>query len=126
VGRPCYTGYRMKKSPNDICGDCGALRIFHTQRVPGPGFAVCKSFVVAHQTGPLAGILPGDVVRVIYHGAPTSLLVITKVKEFSIEGKDGEYPCKITLVGSELRFYGPIINNVQSVLRNVRLVKEVK
>lgn len=67
----------------------------------------------------------GDILRVIYHGAPTSLMQVTKVNKHSIEGLDGEHRCKITKVSeTDFRFYVELGPNRQTVLRNIRFIAE--
>ena len=66
----------------------------------------------------------GDVIRVVYHEAPTALMKVTRVNRHSFHGLDGEWQCKVTVVSdTELRFYGSLGPNRQTVLRNVRLQK---
>ena len=77
---------------------------------------------VIHGDGPFADFRSGDVIRVIYHDAPTALMIITRIKAHSLEGLDGESKCKVTIVSpTELRFYGEIGPNRQTVLRDVAL-----
>jgi hypothetical protein len=47
---------------------------------------------------------------------------VTKIKEHSISGLDGDQKCKITQVSpTELRFYAEISPNRESVLRDVKV-----
>jgi hypothetical protein len=80
---------------------------------------------IEHTSGPFAGLKAGDAVRVIYHEAPTELIQLTKINNYSIEGKAGEFACKVTLVGAnnEMRLYITVAENRERVLRGVRLVK---
>jgi hypothetical protein len=77
-----------------------------------------------HESGPFAGIVPGDLIRVIYHGAPTALMLIDSVKQYSIHGMDGTQPCKITMVSpTDLRFYARLSEVRETVLRQISIVK---
>lgn len=80
-----------------------------------------SSFIASKIPG---SVSKGDILRVIYHGAPTALMIVTKVNNYSIEGLDGETKCRITLVGisTELRFYAELSPNRQTVLRHVKVV----
>lgn len=67
------------------------------------------------------GIGPGDVLSIIYHGAQASLIQVTKVNQYSVEGRDGEASCKLTWVSErDMRFYASLGPNRQSVLRPVQ------
>ncbi len=84
-----------------------------------------------HTEGPFTGIAPGDALRILYHGTTAALITVTRINHYSLEGKDGEFPCKVTIVGPlqfapELRFYAELGPNRQTVLRDVRIRKEVR
>lgn len=82
-----------------------------------------KKYVV-HTDGPFRDILPGDLLRVVYHGAPTALMRVTRVKQHALIGHEGGIACKVTKVGDrELRFYAELGPNRQTVLRDVKLAK---
>jgi hypothetical protein len=79
---------------------------------------------IFHIEGPFAGLKPGDVISIVYHGAPTSLMRVTKVRNYSLEGLDGEFKCRVTIVTpTELRFYGELGPNRETVLRGIRIEK---
>lgn len=68
----------------------------------------------------------GDVCSVFYRGVVVALIQVTKINRYSMEGMDGEHPCKVTSVGdnSELRFYVESGPNRETVLRQVKLRRE--
>jgi len=80
--------------------------------------------MAVRENSPFFGIQKGDIIQVIYDGAQVSLMQVTKIRNYSIQGKDGDCDCKVTWVSdSELRFYAPITPVRTSVLRCVKIKK---
>ena len=79
---------------------------------------------IKHEDGPFAGLSSGDVVYVIYDGAPTALMQITSVKQHALEGTEAGIKCRVTMVTPrDLRFYADLGQNRQTVLRPIKLRK---
>jgi hypothetical protein len=77
---------------------------------------------ILHKDGPFQGLSTGDLVYVIYDGAPTALIRLTRVKQHALEGTEGEYKCRITMVTPrDLRFYAELGPNRETVLRPITL-----
>jgi hypothetical protein len=81
---------------------------------------------VDHPEGhPFHGIAAGDLIRVIYDGAPAALLQVTEIKQHSLKGNDGDFHCRVTVVSpNDLRFYGKIDARRTMTLRPIKLRKE--
>lgn len=79
---------------------------------------------IIHEDGPFAGLSAGDLVQVLYDGAQAALIQITQVNRHSLEGIEGGFKCKVTLVSLwDLRFYAELGPNRQTVLRPISLRK---
>lgn len=78
---------------------------------------------VAHESGPFAGIAPGDVVEVLAKdGRPIGHLQVELVRRHSISGRDGRAPSKVTMLSEkELRFYSEISPGREFVSRGVSI-----
>ena len=81
---------------------------------------------VYHTEGFFADLKPGDIVQVVFKEEPVAVMQINRVKQHAIEGNDGDFKCKVTIVTpKELRFYGSTGPTRELVLRGVilRIVK---
>ena len=81
---------------------------------------------IYHTEGPFADLKPGDIVQVVFKDEPVAIMQINRVKQHAIEGNDGDFKCKVTIVTpKELRFYGSTDSTRELVLRGVilRVVK---
>ena len=82
---------------------------------------------IFHTEGPFAELKPGDIVQVIFKNEPVAVMQINRVKQHALEGSDGDFKCKVTIVTpKELRFYGNADPVRQLVLRGVSLVRVEK